>query len=95
MRNQSSQLFHNELHDNEGHLSTDKVTEHAKETFFLFRMEKDIKQFINKVYYCIKEKKSNITKAVPLKAILSRCPMGLVSTNFMQVGTCTGDISNY
>lgn len=77
------------------HHSTEKVTELAKERFFWFRMKKDIRHFISNTCSCVKEKKSNITKVVPLKAIPSASSMKLVATDFLNLGTYTGDISSY
>ena len=73
-----------------GDRSVDKMTELAKERFLWSRIENDIRHFINNNCSCVKQKKSNIRKSAPLKAILSAAPMELVSIDFLHLGICTG-----
>ena len=71
-----------------GHLDADRVKEIVR--FFWSRMEWDIRHFISNICSCLKQKKLNITKAAPLKTILSAAPTEPVSIDFLNLDTCTG-----
>ena len=83
-------LVMKELHEEMGHLGTDRVLNLVRQHFFWPRMQTDIEQFIANVCSCIKQKRPVFLIRAPLQQIMTTSPFELVSIDFLHLERSKG-----
>ena len=78
-------MVYKELHEEMGHLGTQRVLHLSRERFYWPRMERDIKYYMTHVCSCIKQKRPNILLKAPMETIQSTTPFELVSLDFVHL----------
>eukprot|EP00794_Sanderia_malayensis_P006740 gene6740-7500_t len=66
-----------ELHNNMGHLGTDRVFDLARERFHWPRMYTQIHEYVTKICPCLKDRRPNVHTRAPLQNITSTMPLEL------------------
>ena len=84
------QMVYCELHEEMGHLGTERVFALAKERFFWPGMRNDIDHYITHVCHCLKQKKPSINTREPQQSITSTSPFELVSIDFVHLERSSG-----
>ncbi len=79
-----------ELHNNMGHLGTDKVFNLVRARFYWPRMYSEIEEYITKRCHCLKSKPPNIHTRAPLEPITSTIPLELISIDFLHLERSIG-----
>ena len=79
-----------ELHEEMGHLGTERVFCLAKERFFWPGMRTDIDHYVNRVCRCLKQKKPSVNTREPQKSITTTAPFELVSVDFVHLDRSFG-----
>ena len=87
---QYRRLVYHELHEEMGHLGTERVFALAKERFFWPGMRTDIDHYINHVCRCLKQKKPSVNTRDPQQSITSTAPFELVSIDFVHLERSSG-----
>lgn len=72
------------IHDDVGHLSFDRVIDLARERFYWFKLEEDVKEYLKNCRACILRKVKD-PKAAPMKHLESTGPMDLVCIDFLSI----------
>ena len=72
--NQYTRLVYRELHEEMGHLGTERVFALAKERFFWPGIRTDIDHYINHACHCLKQKKPSLDTREPQQSITSTAP---------------------
>lgn len=84
------QLVLQEMHCEMGHLGVDRVVSAVRERFFWPSLYKDVKHFITKVCWCIKDRKPHKKTRTPLTNIVTTEPFELVSIDFLHLEKSSG-----
>ena len=88
------QKFHRtiyrELHEEIGHLGTERVFHLARERFYWPRLKRDIEHYVTHVCRCIKQKRPNILPRAPMEIVHSSAPFELVSLDFVHLEKSKG-----
>ncbi|KAK3742618.1 hypothetical protein QZH41_000460, partial [Actinostola sp. cb2023] len=79
-----------ELHEEMGHLGTDRVLALARERFYWPYMRRDIEHYINRVCRCLKQRKPTLQTREPLQSITTSSPFELVSIDFVHLERSSG-----
>ena len=79
-----------ELHEEMGHVGTDRVLDLVRQRFFWPRMQTDIEHFITNVCSCIKQKRPVLPIRAPLQPIMTTSPFELVSIDFLHLERSKG-----
>ena len=85
-----------ELHEEMGHLGTDRVLDLVRQRFFWPRMQTDIEHFIRTSHFitnvcsCIKQKRPVLPIRAPLQPIMTTSPFELVSIDFLHLERSKG-----
>ena len=79
-----------ELHEEMGHLGSERVIDLACERFFWPRMRQDITHYVTKVCPCLKSKKPPINPREPLHPIVTTAPFQMVAIDYLHLETCAG-----
>ena len=79
-----------ELHDEMGHLGTERVVNLARDRFFWPHVARDIEHYITRECSCLKQKRPNVTTRAPLANIITTEPFELVSIDFLHLEKCKG-----
>ena len=79
-----------ELHQNMGHLGSERVVELARERFFSPHMQKNITHFVTKECSCVKQRAPLRKTRAPLQSIITHAPLELVSIDFLLLERSTG-----
>ena len=74
-----------QLHEEMGHLSTERVYELARQRFYWPKMLDKIKHHVTKVCQCLKAKRPNKTFKAPLQEITTLSPFELVLIDFLHL----------
>ncbi|KAK3732869.1 hypothetical protein QZH41_002219, partial [Actinostola sp. cb2023] len=82
-------IYH-ELHEEMGHLGTERVLALARERFYWPYMRRDIEHFVNKVCRCLKQKQPTLKTREPLQPITTSAPFELVSIDFVHLERSSG-----
>ena len=64
--NSTGHRWVSELHQEMGHLGTERVQQLAREQFYWPHMQKDITHFVTRVCSCLKQRRPNLPTRAPL-----------------------------
>ena len=79
-----------ELHNNMGHLGSERVWELAKKRFYWPYMRRDIDLYVRKQCRCLISKTPNVADRAPLVPISSSRPFELISMDLVGLDPCKG-----
>ena len=79
-----------ELHEEMGHLGSERVLALARERFYWPYMRRDIKHFVNHVCHCLKQKRSPLPTREPLQSIITTSPFEMISIDFVHLERSSG-----
>ena len=79
-----------ELHDNMGHLGSERVLHLARDRFYWSRMQSDVKHYVKKTCRCMKQKPPRLKTKAPLQPIITTSPFELVSIDFIHLEKSSG-----
>ena len=79
-----------ELHEEMGHLGSERVIDLTCERFFWPRMRQDITHYVTKVCPWLKSKKPPINPREPLHPIVTTAPFQMVAIDYLHLETCAG-----
>ena len=83
-------MVYKELHEEMGHLGTEKVVNLARQHFHWLYMQSDIEFFIGNVCQCVKQKIPATKTQAPLQPITTTSPFELVSIDFTHLEKSRG-----
>ena len=83
-------MVYKELHEEMGHLGTEKVINLARQCFYWPYMQSDIEFFIGNVCQCVKQKIPATKTQAPLQPITTTSPFELVSIDFTHLEKSRG-----
>ena len=86
---QYRRLVYHELHEEMGHLGTERVFTLARERYFWPCMRADM-DHVNHVCRCLKQKKPSVNTREPQQSITSTAPFELVSVDFVHQERSSG-----
>ena len=78
------------LHEDMGHLGTERLFDLARQRFFWPRMHADIEHFIQKVCRCVKQRRPVCQARAPLQPIVTACPFEMISIDFLHLERSKG-----
>ena len=79
-----------ELHQDMGHLGSERVLDLARERFYWPYMRKDIEHFVTNVCCCLKQKRPNLPTREPLQPITTTSPFQLIAIDFVHLERSAG-----
>ena len=79
------------LHEDMGHLGTERMFDLARQRFFWPRMHADIEHFIQNVYSCVKQRRPAFHARAPLQPIFTTSPFEMISIDFLHLERSKGD----
>ena len=86
--------FHNmvfvELHNELGHLGSERVHQLALQRFYWPRMKSDIDHYTSHVCHCLKQRRPNENIRAPMQSIVTSHPFELVSIDFLRLEQSQG-----
>ena len=82
-------VFHY-LHNEMGHLGTDRVFELARNRFFWPGMQRDIDEYIHNRCQCIMQRKPSRNQQAPLQSISTSEPLELLTVDFLHLEKGSG-----
>ena len=83
-------LIYRELHDDMGHLGSERVFNLARQRFYWPKMRSDIEYYTTKVCSCLKQRKPNTISRAPMSCITTSQPFELVSIDFVHLERSSG-----
>ena len=78
------------LHCDLGHLGSERVMHLARQRFFWPKMQRDIENYVTKVYKCIQQKKPALPVRESVKNITTSSPFELISVDFVHLERSSG-----
>lgn len=78
------------LHDDMGHVGTERVLSLARERFYWPFMKKEIEEYVTQKCPCIKQKKPATNVRAPMGTITSNSPLDLVCIDYLHLETSRG-----
>jgi hypothetical protein len=84
------QQVYKELHEEMGHLGSERVIDLARERFFWPHMKQDITHYVTKVCHCLKSRKPVRNQREPLHPIVTTAPFQMVSIDYLHLETSVG-----
>ena len=82
------QMVLKELHDNMGHLGSERVLHLARDLFYWPKMQRDVEHYVKYVCQCLKQKPTRLKTKAPLQSTSS--PFELVSIDFLHLERSSG-----
>ena len=86
-------LVTTELHEDMGHLGTERVLELARQRFFWSCMQADIEYFIQNLCSCVKQRRPTAPTRAPLQPIITTSPFEMISIDFLHLERSKGAIN--
>ena len=83
-------LVYKHLHEDLGHLGSERVYNLAKDRFYWPNMYTDIKQFVTNKCDCIKTKKPSRIFRAPLQELTTSAPFEVIAIDFMHLERAVG-----
>ena len=83
-------LVYKELHEEMGHLGSERTVHLARQRFYWPHMQKDIEDFISNRCKCIKQRRPVFKTRDPLKPIITTSPFEMVSIDFLHLERSSG-----
>jgi len=87
---QFHRLVYKELHQEMGHLGTERVLQLARERFYWPHMQRDITHFVTRVCSCLKQRRPNLPTRAPLQPIVTNAPFELISIDYLHLERSSG-----
>ena len=84
------QIVFRELHEEMGHLGSERVIQLARERFYWPRMVEYITHYVTNVCNCLKQRKAQRQQRAPLKSIVTTMPFELISIDYMHLEKPSG-----
>ena len=84
------QLVYKHLHEDMGHLGTERILEIARDLFYRPHMARDIEHYISSVCQCVHRKKPTFLPKSQAKNITTCFPFELISIDFVHLERSTG-----
>lgn len=84
------QQVYRELHEDMGHLGSERVIDLVRERFFWPHMKQDIIHYVTKVCHCLKSKQPSKQPREPLCPITTTAPFQLISIDYLHLETSVG-----
>ena len=84
------QQVYKELHEEMGHLGSERVIDLARERFFGPHMKQDITHYVTKVCHCLKSRTPLRNQREPLHPIVTTAPFQIVSIDYLHLETSVG-----
>ncbi len=84
------QLIYTELHDEMGHLGSDRVIALARQRFYWPHMKRDIEEYVTTKCECLKRKTPPRRTRAPALSITTSTPFELISMDFVHLEQCKG-----
>jgi transposase InsO family protein len=83
-------MIYKSLHNDLGHLGSERVLQLARNRVFWPRMQKDVEEYTQKRCRCLIQKKSRQQEVAPLVSIHSSTPMELIAFDFLKLEKSSG-----
>ena len=83
-------IVYQELHDENGHLGSERVFDLASQRFYWAHMKSDIEHYTTKVCKCLKQWHPNKPPRAPMQSIVTTQPFELVAIDFLHLERSSG-----
>ena len=83
-------LVYRELHDEMGHLGSERVFQLARQRFYWPGMRNDIDHYTTCVCPCLKQRRPNVPTKAPMTSIVTTQPFELISIDFVHLERTVG-----
>ena len=83
-------LIYKALHNDLGHLGSERVLQLARNRVFWPRMQRDVEEYTQKKCRCLMQKKTRQPEVAPLVSIHSSTPMELIAFDFLKLEKSSG-----
>ena len=90
MPKKSHALVYRELHDEMGHLGSERVFQLAKQRFYWPSMRNSIDYYTSRVCTCLNQRRPNVSTNAPLTNIVTTQPFELISIDFVHLERSVG-----
>ena len=83
-------IIYRELHDENGHLGSDRVFDLASQRFYWPHMKADIEHYTTKVCKCLKQRRPNKPPRAPMQSIITTQPFEVIALDFLHLERSSG-----